>query len=111
MQLSDYQALSQQLIGCSFNQPQLLQTAFTHRSYLNEHRRSASSHNERLEFLGDAVLELVVTEHLYKNYQEAEGVLTNWRASLVRTETIGQAAVRLGFNNYLRLSHGEQQGQ
>ena len=110
MQLSDYQTLSHQLIGCPFKQPQLLRTAFTHRSYLNEHRRSTSSHNERLEFLGDAVLELVVTEHLYKNYQEAEGVLTNWRASLVRTETIGQAATRLGFNDYLRLSHGEQQG-
>ena len=89
---------------------QLLVTAFTHRSYLNEHKKSASEHNERLEFLGDAVLELVVTEFLFANYAEPEGILTNWRSSLVRTESIGAAADRLGCEALLRLSRGEKRG-
>ena len=88
----------------------LLITAFTHRSYLNEHRKSVTEHNERLEFLGDAVLELVVTEYLYSNYSEPEGVLTNWRSALVRTETIGSVASKLGFEPLLRLSRGEKRG-
>ncbi len=57
-------------------------TAFTHRSYLNEHKKTVHEHNERLEFLGDAILELVVTEYLYSNYDEPEGILTNWGAVL-----------------------------
>src|SRR6185312_4952002 len=97
-------------LGVAFNDIQLLVTAFTHRSYLNEHRKTVSEHNERLEFLGDAVLELVATEYLYGNYGEPEGVLTNWRSSLVRTESISAAASRYEFEPLLRLSRGEKRG-
>lgn len=97
-------------LGGNFAKIELLITALTHRSYLNEHKKSASEHNERLEFLGDAVLELVVTEYLYINYIEPEGILTNWRSSLVRTESIGAAASRLGVEPLLRLSRGEKRG-
>ncbi len=109
-ELNDYQTLATEIIGAPMNDVGLLLTAFTHRSYLNEHRKTVSEHNERLEFLGDAVLELVVTENLYVNYEEPEGVLTNWRSALVRTESISAAASRLGFENYLRLSRGEKRG-
>jgi len=88
----------------------LLERAFIHRSYLNEHKKTALEHNERLEFLGDAVLELVVTEYLYGNYKEPEGILTNWRSALVRTESISAAAAREGFEPLLRLSRGEKRG-
>ncbi|NND89137.1 MAG: ribonuclease III [Flavobacteriaceae bacterium] len=101
---------AQKTLQITFNDIELLVTAFTHRSYLNEHRKSTSEHNERMEFLGDAVLELVVTEHLYLAYDEPEGVLTNWRSSMVRTESIGAAAQKLGFEEYLRLSRGEKRG-
>lgn len=110
MSQPDYQLLAQKLIGTEFSNMELLITAFTHRSYVNEHKKSAKEHNERMEFLGDAVLELVVTSHLYSNYQEAEGVLTNWRSALVRTESISAAADTLGFEEYLRLSRGERRG-
>lgn len=93
-----------------FDDITLLVTAFTHRSYINEHKKTASEHNERLEFLGDAVLELVVTEYLYKKYPDPEGVLTNWRSALVRTESISAAASREGFEDLLRLSRGEKRG-
>lgn len=93
-----------------FDDINLLITAFTHRSYLNEHKKTALEHNERLEFLGDAVLELIVTEHLYANYKEPEGILTNWRSALVRTESISAAAAREGFEPLLRLSRGEKRG-
>jgi ribonuclease III len=105
-----YQELSERIIGEQFNDVSLLITALTHRSYLNEHKKTVSEHNERLEFLGDAVLELVVTEFLYGNYKEPEGILTNWRSSLVRTESISIAGQRLGFDEYLRLSRGEKRG-
>ena len=94
----------------TFNDINLLITAFTHRSYLNEHKKTVSAHNERLEFLGDAVLELVATKFLYNNYEEPEGILTNWRSSLVRTESIGAAAARYEFEPLLRLSRGEKRG-
>ncbi len=81
MDISTYQAFSQEKLGVTFNDVDLLVTAFTHRSYLNEHKKTVTEHNERLEFLGDAVLELVVTEFLYANYPEPEGVLTNWRST------------------------------
>ena len=110
MTIKDYQAFARQLIGQDFNDTPLLVTAFTHRSYVNEHAKTVKTHNERLEFLGDAVLELVVTEFLYVNYQEPEGILTNWRAALVRTESICLAATKLGFADYLRLSRGEKRG-
>lgn len=106
----DYQALAVAALGGAFNDVELLLTAFTHRSYLNEHRKSVKEHNERLEFLGDAVLELVVTEYLYHNFSEAEGILTNWRSALVRTESLSEAGQRLGFEPYLRLSRGEKGG-
>lgn len=105
-----YQQLAADVLGGEFNNLELLVTAFTHRSYLNEHKKTAQEHNERLEFLGDAVLELVVTEYLYKNYGEPEGILTNWRSALVRTESISAAGGRLNFEEYLRLSRGEKRG-
>ncbi|HET9850544.1 MAG TPA: ribonuclease III [Candidatus Saccharimonadales bacterium] len=107
MDVSKYQTFADQHFG-GFSDIGLLITAFTHRSYINEHKKTASEHNERLEFLGDAVLELVVTEHLYNNYKEPEGVLTNWRSALVRTESISAAADREGFESLLRLSRGER---
>ena len=83
-------------------------SAFTHRSYLNENRTPGREHNERLEFLGDAVLELVVTEFLFAKYPEKpEGDLTAYRAALVNTQSISDAATRLGMNDYLLLSRGE----
>jgi len=109
MDTSKYQQFAVTHFG-GFNDINLLVTAFTHRSYLNEHKKTALEHNERLEFLGDAVLELVVTEFLYGNYQEPEGILTNWRSALVRTESISAAAAREGFEPLLRLSRGEKRG-
>src|SRR3990167_10717385 len=103
MDVSKYQAFAKAQFG-DFKNIELLITAFTHRSYLNEHRKTVNEHNERLEFLGDAVLELVVTEYLYSNYSEPEGVLTNWRSALVRTESISEVASRSGFEPLLRLS-------
>lgn len=107
---SKYQNFAKENFGFEFDDPELILTAFTHRSYMNEHKKSAREHNERLEFLGDAVLELVVTEYLFGNYSEPEGILTNWRSALVRTESIGAASARLGYESMLRLSRGEKQG-
>jgi len=109
MDTSKYQQFAVTHFG-GFDDMTLLVTAFTHRSYLNEHKKTALEHNERLEFLGDAVLELVVTEYLYTTYQEPEGILTNWRSALVRTESISAAAAREGFEPLLRLSRGEKRG-
>lgn len=110
MDVSAYKAFAKDKLKTTFSDISLLVTAFTHRSYLNEHRKSVKEHNERLEFLGDAVLELVVTEYLYGNYDEPEGILTNWRSSLVRTESISAAAHKYEFEPLLRLSRGEKQG-
>ncbi|MEI7689429.1 MAG: ribonuclease III [Candidatus Saccharibacteria bacterium] len=110
MQTAPYQDFAKEKLGFEFSDIQLLITALTHRSYVNEHKKSVSEHNERLEFLGDAVLELVVTEYLYKNHSEPEGILTSWRASLVRTESIGAAGVALGYEPLVRMSRGEKQG-
>ncbi len=107
---SQYKAFAAQKLGVTFNEVQLLVTAFTHRSYVNEHKKTVKVHNERLEFLGDAVLELVTTEYLYNNFSEPEGILTNWRSALVRTESISAAAVKLEFEPMLRLSRGEKRG-
>lgn len=107
---SAYQAFAKEHLGITYDNIDLLVTAFTHRSYVNEHKKTAKEHNERLEFLGDAVLELVVTEYLYANFSEPEGILTNWRSALVRTESIGAAAARFGFEPMLRLSRGEKHG-
>lgn len=108
--LAKYQQFATTNLGITFNNINLLILAFTHRSYVNEHRKTAKEHNERMEFLGDAVLELVVTEFLYTTYSEPEGVLTNWRSSLVRTESISAAAHKAGFEDLLRLSRGERKG-
>jgi ribonuclease III len=110
MDYSAYQDFAKKTLGITFKNIELLITAFTHRSYVNEHRKTVKEHNERLEFLGDAVLELVSTEFLYGNYSEPEGILTNWRSALVRTESIGAAAARCGFEPLLRLSRGEKHG-
>lgn len=110
MDTATYHTFAKDKLHVTFNDIELLVTAFTHRSYLNEHKKTVKQHNERLEFLGDAVLELVVTEFLYTNYDEPEGILTNWRSSLVRTESIGAAAHKYGFEAMLRLSRGEKRG-
>ncbi|HLN18767.1 MAG TPA: ribonuclease III [Patescibacteria group bacterium] len=94
-------------LGVNFNNPEILQQAVTHRSYLNEHRGYKLDHNERLEFLGDAVLELVVTEYLYANYPNPEGELTNWRAALVNGEMLAKLAKNLGVEKFLLMSRGE----
>src|SRR3990167_8661093 len=94
-------------IGLKFKDDSLLRTAFVHRSYLNEHKSSTFEHNERLEFLGDAVLELVVTEYLYKNYPNPEGDMTNWRAALVNATMLARVSTKFDLNDYLLLSRGE----
>jgi len=94
----------------TFKNPQLLEEAFTHRSYLNEAGRARSS-NERLEFLGDAILSFLVSHHLYDIYREhPEGILTNLRSTIVKTETLSDISQRLGFGQYLLLSKGEEKG-
>ena len=110
MLTAPYQEFARTKLGFEFENIDLLITALTHRSYVNEHRKSVSEHNERLEFLGDAVLELVVTDFLFRNYNEAEGILTSWRAALVRTESIGEAGTLIGYEPLVRMSRGEKQG-
>jgi ribonuclease-3 len=100
----------QQQLGIKFDDQSLLERAFIHRSYLNEHPKSGLEHNERLEFLGDAVLELVVTDYLYRHYENPEGDLTNWRSALVKTESLSEVAEKLELDQYLRLSRGEAKG-
>lgn len=92
----------------NFKKIDLLKQAFTHRSYLNENHEWRLGHNERLEFLGDAVLELVVSEYLFKKYpNENEGFLTSLRASLVNAETLASVADKLNFGHYVLVSRGE----
>lgn len=96
--------------GIEFKNKELLTRAFTHRSYLNENPNLNLRHNERLEFLGDAVLELVVTEYLYENYPDKpEGELTTWRAALVNAKMLSEVAKSLHFNDFLLMSRGEGQ--
>lgn len=104
--LTVFSKLESQL-GVTFNNRDILVQAFTHRSYLNENPSFKLSHNERLEFLGDAVLELVVTEYLYHKFQRPEGELTNLRASLVNARTLADVALSLKLDSYLLLSRGE----
>ena len=86
----------------------MLKQAFVHRSYINENKHLGLSHNERLEFLGDAVLELVITEYLYEKYPEkTEGDLTSYRSALVNADTCSEVAENLGINEFLLLSRGE----
>ena len=109
MDTTPYQDFAREKLGFEFNDINLLVTALTHRSYVNEHR-AVQAHNERLEFLGDAVLELVSSDFLYRNYDEPEGIMTALRAALVRTESIGDAGKELGYEPLVRLSHGEKNG-
>ena len=105
--MKDFEILEKSL-GVTFKNKDLLKHAFTHRSYLNENPELKLEHNERLEFLGDAVVELIVTSHLYKEFPEkAEGDLTNWRAALVNAKMLTSVAQELGFNDFLLLSRGE----
>lgn len=97
----------EQKLKVKFKNKDLLKQALVHRSYLNEHPNFELEHNERLEFLGDAVLELIVTENLYLNYKNPEGDLTNWRASLVNSKMLASMAVKFELDNYLFLSKGE----
>ncbi|HMR01224.1 MAG TPA: ribonuclease III [Candidatus Gracilibacteria bacterium] len=106
--MNRYQDLEKK-INITFKDAELLDTAFVHASYVNEHKDKKSQHNERLEFLGDAVLELVVTEFLYKNFpSKGEGVLTNWRAALVKGKHLAEIAESLELGVYLYLSRGEE---
>lgn len=95
-------------LSLKFNNQALLLQALTHRSYLNERLDSKTGHNERLEFLGDAVLELAVTDELYKKFPERpEGELTSFRAALVNSKMLSDVSVDLGLNEFLLMSRGE----
>lgn len=98
----------EQLLGIQIDNDSLFETAFTHRSYLNEHTNYKNPSNERLEFLGDAVLQLLSSEFLYKNYKEPEGVLTNYRSAIVNTQSLAAEAARLNYGSFLYLSKGEE---
>src|SRR6266404_3203430 len=97
----------EKILDLKINNSDIYLSAFTHRSYLNENRSFALPHNERLEFLGDAVLELVATEYLYRNYPHPEGELTNFRSALVNYKILSDIAGRLGFEKFLLMSKGE----
>ncbi len=97
----------EKIIGFKFDNRDLLTQAIVHRSYLNEHPDFKLDHNERLEFLGDAVLELAVTEYLYQNFQNPEGELTNWRASLVNGDSLADVGKGLGIEEFILMSRGE----
>lgn len=106
--MKDFELLEKKL-NLRFKNKDLLVQAFCHRSYLNENPSLKLEHNERLEFLGDAVLELVITEYLYKKYpQKSEGILTSWRAALVNSKILSRIAKEIGFNDFLLLSKGEE---
>src|SRR3990167_11540540 len=109
--MSDQETLALYLegLGLEIRDHDLFQQVFVHRSYLNEHRSFPLGHNERLEFLGDAVLELVVTEYLYRTYPNPEGELTNWRSALVKGEMLARIAKELEIEDHLLLSRGERQ--
>jgi ribonuclease-3 len=97
----------EKILQIKINNPEIFLSAFTHRSYLNENRSFHLPHNERLEFLGDAVLELAATEYLYRNYPHPEGELTNFRSALVNYKILSEIAKRLGFEKHLLMSKGE----
>jgi len=101
----------EKLIGMKFQDEKLLEQVFVHRSYLNENTGFKLEHNERLEFLGDAVLELVVTEYLYRNFKNPEGELTNLRSALVRGAMLSNIAKELNIDDYLYLSRGEAKSE
>lgn len=94
-------------LGLNFKNQSLIEQVFIHRSYINEHKSSGLSHNERLEFLGDAVLELAVTEHLFNKFDRPEGEMTAWRSALVKGESLSTEAKNIGMEEYLKVSRGE----
>jgi ribonuclease-3 len=99
----------EKLLGVTFKKKAYLQTAVTHRSFLNEHKDEDLGNNERLEFLGDAVLELIISDHLYREYPEhPEGDLTSFRSAVVRTESLAAASRELDAGKFLRMSKGEK---
>ncbi len=109
--IKKFKKLSEKL-NIEFQDINYLVKAFTHRSFLNENRNSGYEHNERLEFLGDAVLELVVTDFLFKKYpKKPEGEMTALRSALVNAVTLAKVAENLGLNDYLLLSKGEAKDQ
>ena len=110
MNTAPYLEFAKDKLGFEFKDINLLVTALTHRSYVNEHKKTTPEHNERLEFLGDAVLELVSSDFLYRNYNEPEGIMTAVRAALVRTESICDAGKELGYAPLVRMSKGEKMG-
>ncbi|MFM2357439.1 MAG: hypothetical protein RJA61_176 [Candidatus Parcubacteria bacterium] len=98
----------EKILGVTFNDKALLKQAFVHRSFINENKGIGLEHNERLEFLGDAVLELVITHHLYDAYPDkTEGDMTSYRSALVNADTCAEVAEKLKFNDFLLLSRGE----
>jgi len=107
MEKREQPELLEAAIGVTFKDKNFLKEALVHRSYINEHPSFALGHNERLEFLGDAVLELVVTEYLFKNYPNPEGELTNWRAALVNAKMLAEVGGTFDLYSYLYLSRGE----
>ena len=108
--MQDFQTLEEK-IGVKITDKDLLEKAFVHKSYVNEHKEEGVECNERLEFLGDAVLELVVTEYLFKNHPEQqEGEMTNWRSALVKGKHLAEVASDLKLGEYLYLSKGEEAG-
>ncbi len=106
--IEKYQDFARERLGYEFDNIGLFITALTHRSYVNEHRSIYIEHNERLEFLGDAILELVTSDFLYRNFDEPEGIMTAWRSALVRTESIAAASEEIGYVDLIRLSKGER---
>src|SRR3989338_8052831 len=104
--MKDLKELEKKL-GITFINPIFLQTSVIHRSYLNEHKDLKLQHNERLEFLGDAVLELITTEYLFLHYDNPEGELTNWRASLVNANMLAEIATALDIEPFIKMSKGE----
>lgn len=110
--LEEYRTFAKERLGFEFHDISLLVTALTHRSYVNEHRRATQplEHNERLEYLGDAILEYVVSDYLIRHYDVPEGTMTGWRSALVCTKSIGESGEELGYGPLVRLSRGEQHG-
>lgn len=107
--MNNYEEIEKKL-GIVFKDKTLLDVALTHRSYLNEHKEASLQNNERIEFLGDAVLELIISSYLFKSYpNKPEGELTNIRAAVVRTESLAEESRNLGIGEYLRMSKGEKE--
>lgn len=110
MEKNPIKAHFEKLLRIKLEDDVLLKQVFIHRSYVNECREKGLEHNERLEFLGDAVLELVVTDYLYREFPNPEGDLTNWRSALVKGEMLSKISRSMGIGQFLFLSHGEEKG-